>query len=550
LNPEAFNTSGSTLMGRHSAGEGFLKGFIRHADIDVLHLWNVGNGAPQELERRVAALEPLRTPVNWIGRSERRRLSEAGAVMLAGPRVAREAWARRMVGEHAYSVVGLTHTTAGQTVTDYLTELAYGPVQPWDALICTSRAVRESVELQVQLVQEHFRERLGATRFPQPRFETIPLGVDTQAFRTTADDRRRWREELDIPADAIVALFVGRFSLRTKMNPAPMALALERAAQATGQPLYWVAAGWSPNPALDDAYHGQVREACPSVQYRVVDGRRPDVRFSIWSVADLFLSLSDNIQETFGLTPVEAMAAGLPSVISDWNGYRDTVRHQVDGFRISTYAPRTGLGEDLAFRHAQGWITYDDYVGAAAQFTSVDLDEAAQALADLIRSPALRNRMGQAAAERARQVFDWSVVIPQYQALWAELAALRPKAPAQRRRSVPDNAWRLDPYTLFGSYPTEMFSPRARVALAPGADVQALRDWHARGVAAPARAYLPSLQELERLMDLVGTQGHGETGAVLADFPPSRRLLLERALLWMAKYGLLVITPTSPLIRD
>ena len=31
----------------------------------------------------------------------------------------------------------------------------------------------------------------------------------------------------------------------------------------------------------------------------------------------MFVSLSDNIQETFGLTPIEGMASGLPLIVSD-----------------------------------------------------------------------------------------------------------------------------------------------------------------------------------------------------------------------------------------
>ena len=46
----------------------------------------------------------------------------------------------------------------------------------------------------------------------------------------------------------------------------------------------------------------------------------------LWAAADVFLSLVDNIQETFGITPLEAMAAGLPVVASDWDGYRYTMR--------------------------------------------------------------------------------------------------------------------------------------------------------------------------------------------------------------------------------
>ena len=73
----------------------------------------------------------------------------------------------------------------------------------------------------------------------------------------------------------------------------------------------------------------------------------------------MFCSLSDNIQETFGIVPIEAMAAGLPVVVSDWDGYKDTVRHGVDGFRISTCMPQAGLATDLALRHALEVDTYD-----------------------------------------------------------------------------------------------------------------------------------------------------------------------------------------------
>jgi glycosyltransferase involved in cell wall biosynthesis len=543
LNPEAFRTSGPMLMGRQSAGEGFLKGFIRNADIDTLHLWNVAGARLSEVEPLISALEPPRTPVNWIGRAERNRLREAGAVMLANARVAREAWARRSVGEHAYSICGITHTTASQNVCDFLSELAYAPVEPWDALICTSRAVRESVETQIDSVAEYLRARLGAVRTSRPRLETIPLGVNTDQFRTSPEERQRWREELDIPADAIVALYVGRFNAMAKMNPVPMALALERAAKTTGAPLYWVAAGWSTTPKADELYHSEVRRACPSVAYRVVDGRRPDVRFSIWSAADFFISLSDNVQETFGLTPVEAMAAGLPSVISDWNGYRDTVRHELDGFRISTCAPRSGLGADLAFRHSQEWLNYDGYVGAASQFTSVDIDEATQAVVDLIRNPVLRAGMGASAAEQARRVFDWSVVIPQYQALWAELARIRPKTPASRPRGQADNPWRLDPFALFASYPTEALSGRTRIALAPDVPEGAAAALLEQAINETVRPILPNVEELERLVASLRARRQASVTELLSEFPISRRLHLERALLWLAKYGLVAITP-------
>ena len=64
---------------------------------------------------------------------------------------------------------------------------------------------------------------------------------------------------------------------------------------------------------------------------------RPEAtRRSVWHAADVFVSPSDNIQETFGLAVLEAMASGLPVVASDWDGYRDLVADGETGFLVPT----------------------------------------------------------------------------------------------------------------------------------------------------------------------------------------------------------------------
>ena len=99
-----------------------------------------------------------------------------------------------------------------------------------------------------------------------------------------------------------------------------------------------------------------------------LDGKNTDVVRCCWAAADIFLSLVDNPQETFGLAPVEAMAAGVPVVVSDWDGYRYTVTDGVEGFLISTLAPsRAQQGEELALQHDHGLLSYQDYVGAVAR---------------------------------------------------------------------------------------------------------------------------------------------------------------------------------------
>lgn len=548
LNPEAVDTTRPRLMGRHAAGEGFVRGYLRHSTAERFFFWNVAHRPAAELDALLARIAPVRRPVRHIDRQDRRLgLGAAGAVHLPQPQIAREAWRRRMADARtAYGISGITHTTASADIMDAICDLLTAPVEPWDALVCTSAAVRASVETQLEAMRADLEGRLQAQRLPEVRLHTIPLGVNVDDFRPDPADRAALRAELGLPDEAVVVLYVGRFNPQAKMNPLPMALALERAAQAAGRPVAWVQAGWAADAASRRAYADQCRALAPSVIHHVLDGRRADIRFRIWSLGDVFLSLSDNIQETFGLTPVEAMAAGIPCVVSDWDGYRDTVRHGVDGFRVATRAPRPGTGLDLAYRHANEWISYNQYVGAVAQTTAVDVGEAARALTDLIDNPDLRRRMGQAAQARAVQVFDWSAVIPQYEAMWAEMNAIRVKAGPvpQEPRGLAPNPRRPDPYVLFAGYPSQVLTDDTAVMLTPGkgwADCQTL---FGLSIAATGGVALPTMLEFERLAQAIAEAPQTITvGQAVEGFAPVRREYARRGVLWLAKYDVVTLLP-------
>jgi glycosyltransferase involved in cell wall biosynthesis len=550
-NPEAYDTSSKTLMGRHSAGEGFMRGYIRYGAAEKLTLWNIVGKKTDELEPLLRQLEPSDKPFDWIERGDHGGLSRAGVINLPVPGLARYAWGRQLANSRAYSLCGITHTTATTRVMDALNDLAIAPVQPWDALICTSRAVVASLKVQAEMLDEYLKDRLGAQRAPRPQFVHIPLGVNTSDFEHKPEDRRRWRDELAIEDDDIVVLYVGRFNVTSKMNPVPMALALERAAIQSGKRVHWVLAGWA-----DESRETQFRESilahCLNVTVHFVDGRPPENRFSIWSAGDIFLSLSDNIQETFGLTPVEAMAAGLPSVISDWDGYKDLLRHGRDGFRIASHAPSAGLGRDLAYFHSQEWSTYDGYVGAISQFAAIDLGETTRALCDLMSNADLRARMGKSAQAHARATFDWKAIIPRYEALWADLNARRRAAPAEpvRNRNMEGNPWRPDPFRMFASYPTEWLTETTMLAPADGMTWEAAQALMKAPLVRMAPAILPQPAEIERIMTFVAEHRQCTVNQVLADVPAGRRPHLERGLIWMAKYGLITILSRSNIILD
>ena len=53
---DAYDTSRPHLMGRHSAGEGFLRGFVRHGGADRLYCYARHAGDAQDFAKRAQAI--------------------------------------------------------------------------------------------------------------------------------------------------------------------------------------------------------------------------------------------------------------------------------------------------------------------------------------------------------------------------------------------------------------------------------------------------------------------------------------------------------------
>ncbi|MDP3414899.1 glycosyltransferase, partial [Falsiroseomonas sp.] len=335
---DAYDTSRPRLMGRHAAGEGFLKALIQHAGFDRL-VALVRTAEDEAAFRAQCAALGASMPLETVAETELHRLAETGCLMLPGPELAHHAWRRRRTGPaRGFSLVGLTHTIASASAMDSLADLLVAPLQPWDAVICTSAAIRGAVQRLWQAEGAYLARRLGATRLEGPALPVIPLGVDVPALARDPAARAAWRGRLGVAESDVVVLHHGRLSFHAKAHPLPMFLALGRAAAAAppGVAVHLVLSGWFADEVQRNAFKALASALCPHLVVHHVDGRRPEVRRAIWSAADVFTLLSDNIQESFGLAPVEAQAAGLPVVATDWDGLRDTVVQGVTGFRIPT----------------------------------------------------------------------------------------------------------------------------------------------------------------------------------------------------------------------
>jgi glycosyltransferase involved in cell wall biosynthesis len=456
------------------------------------------------------------------------------------------AWQRAAFGHGAWSLCGITHTLSSGAAMDALTQLLTAPTQPWDALICTSTVARDTVRRIWETQGVYLRDRLGAQRLVLPKLPVIPLGIHTQDFVHPEARRTQARHVLGADENTLVVLFAGRLSFHAKAHPLAMYQALERAAGQlpAGKNVLLVECGRHANEAVARAFADAARLACPSVRVLSLDGREGANYQHAWAGADVFCSLSDNLQETFGLTPIEAMATGLPVVVSDWDGYKDTVRDGIDGFRIPTLMPQAGMGADLASRHALGIDTYDMYSGHTCSLVAVDVEAAAQAFSRLFASSALRRQMGEAGRQRAREVFDWSALIPRYEALWAELAELRRvQAPALKPSRHPWPA-RMDPFRAFSSFPSQTLTPQTVLALVD-VDVATaslrLAGYRQLAMVNFADAILPGEAEIQVVLE---NAAHGPSPAahLIEGLPAPRRLPVLRALAWLVKLNVLRVS--------
>jgi starch synthase len=543
---EAYEGDRARVVGRQSAGAGFLEALLRYGAPAELFCLTGRPAEFAEFQRKVASLCAAPPPSVWVRPDDLEPLRRAGCLYHPGPIIAEMAWMRRFRDERAFSLCGITHSVATERVVRGIRDFLTAPTQPWDALVCTSRAALAATER----ITESWREYLSRRGFvvpPSPmRTAVIPLGVHLERFRR--DDAalargRALRARLGIPDDAVAGLYFGRLDFLSKAHPTPLYRAFELAQRAVppGR-VHLVLAGQFADPRTAAQFEAARRHFGPTVPMHLVDGRDPDAP-AAWFAADFFVSLTDNVQESFGLTPVEAMAASLPCIVSDWNGYRETVVDGETGFLIPTMMPPPGAGIEIADRLARRALDHFNYIGTVSQSTAVDIDACARAIVALAGDPALRRRMGDAGRRRAEEVFDWRAVMGRYVELWDELARVRASVPGRGPRDAREETVHPDypdPFRQFAAHPTRALDGADEVSLADldAAFVlerlrrNAMHTFAGAGLLEPAAvdrlvaALAESPRRVDPLARAVGTE---------------QRAALLRTLVWLYKYGVVSI---------
>lgn len=535
------------LMGRQVAGKEFLDAYLSHARTDTLTavvrsrdkadvLAQICRTHPSSAERprRVAAFTEADFLTAATGPNP-----PASVLHIPCPPDARYAWGRQGSGAR-FALSGVTHTLSSLGAVASLCDLLTAPFEPFDVLVCTSRAVVDMVRAVTATYADYLADRFGGRPRLRVRLETIPLGVNPDRFRpATPAERAAERAAIGAADDEVVVLCVGRLSHHAKAHPFPAFHAADQAARRTGRKVYLVFAGWAAHPAVAQAYRDAADKLAPAARVGFLDGQDPKVRVGAWRAADVFLSLPDNIQETFGLVVVEGMSCGLPVVGSDWDGYRDLIVPGETGSLVPTRMVR-GATTQTTTRHLFGQVNYDHFLAECMQAVAVDPEAAADALARLVADPDLRRRMGAAGRARAVERFHWERVVRAYETLWADQDRdVRSWTPPTRSGSALYPA----PEVSFAGYPSSWLTDADRVQATAGA-----------GSALPTVLNMPltnlsgerRCRDLQAVVRVVAAAEQPRTvGELAADLeragadPAQARATLA----WLLKYGL--IRPTD-----
>lgn len=247
--------------------------------------------------------------------------------------------------------LGVREGSASERVMTWPVRALYGRA---DAFACISRAIQQ--------------EALSCG-VPPERVHYIPNPIDTRRFTpATAEDRLARRAALEVPASAVVAVFVGRLSREKgvmELLQAWQAAAVEDALLVVVGP-DMTGNMWDVGPAARRFVEAQGLSR--SVRFAGAQSTR---EVAAWlQIADVGVQPSHF--ESFGISMVEAMATGLPLVASDTGGSRDFAQTEVNALVVP---PQDVPALTSALRRILTDVELCHRLGAAALDTAQQFDE-------------------------------------------------------------------------------------------------------------------------------------------------------------------------------
>jgi D-inositol-3-phosphate glycosyltransferase len=532
---QAENSRG--IYGAGAAGQAFLRALFRYGDFGEFHFYLPNGYLAREPAFRKHYLGPLRDDQRikfFELRSLRENLGKYDYQVFHQPEgldIGGWIYLRNRLGSSKVPITAITHTNSYQFLLEtHLLQLVLQGGEPWDSIVCPSSAAKEVLKKLLAHVKKSLRPRQDNPFGYRGRLDIIPLGVDSELYAPRP--KKAVRKQLNLPPDACIFLWLGRFSPYDKADLAPLLVAFAKAFAGKGHPKVTLLLVGEDSR---HSYAGQLEALAGSlgIRGRVIVRANPSSMACAlyYSAADVFVCPSDNIQESFGLTVVEAMSSGLPVICSDWDGYRDTVKHGETGFRVPTYWMK--CDDDICdFAPVSAWRLDHFFL---SQTVCVGVPQLVGYMRLLASKRRLREKMAAQARSHAIENFQWKGVINKYEKLWDKLhrASLKAQGKLPRRPS-----FRPAYFDIYKSHATKIFSDDTHLQSSPSRSyLDAVFHQHPELNSAITlglcRAILKFAREATQISALRAAVGR-------------KRVSEERFrihLMWLIKYNLLQLRP-------
>lgn len=351
-----------------------------------------------------------------------------------------------------FPITGYTHTLSSRfLIRGHLLTLMYKP-GPYDSIICSSQCGKEVVNKIFNNINSNFQKAYNNDITYEGRFDHIPLGINISDFNILSKEEARQR--LNLAKELKIILSIGRLSITSKMDYLPLIDSFAETLKEEPNARLILAGGL---PKEQEAYIQEMKIHANSLgitdQLIIYPNFDNNHKHLLYSAADIFVSPSDNVQETFGITIIEALASGVPIICSEWNGYKELVVDGLTGFKIPTVCQNSN-----SYIQEMTNLTINPSF-LLSQTTAINTKKMTEKLISILKNETKQDAIRTEALKTAKQ-YDWSNLIPKYEKLWKELKEI-----ALNNFQVSDYSLEFDYYNTFNHYPTKILSENDVIAI-------------------------------------------------------------------------------------
>lgn len=291
--------------------------------------------------------------------------------------------------KHFFPIVGLVHGIHKFKEFDDLIE-SKEFMTPFDSFICPSPDTQEVLT------------KLG---IPTEQTTIISYGVNSEIFKPK-ENKLALRKKYNLPEKKVIVLILSRISPEFKSDLTPLLRLLPKIENQSE--ILFSIVGQVSNISYINELKNFINYT--NTNNLVHWNHNPDHNniHEYFQLSDIFLSLSDFCGESFGLTVQEAMATGLPCILSEFSGYKVHINHNEEGFYIPTYT--TDINLDAEFYYG----TPSEFGSAYSQSVAMDNNKLIASINSLVKSDLLRNQMGKKAREKIIKTSTLEIMINNY----------------------------------------------------------------------------------------------------------------------------------------